>query len=74
MRLSARSKGLSINDVAFGGRVGVSQKVTKSDGGFGLFRKPKVSSSTVGHFLGGGGGANQKGTKSDGGRRGGSAY
>ena len=37
------------------GRVGVSQKVTKSDwggGGFGLFSKPKVTSSTVGHFLG----------------------
>ena len=28
-------KGLSMNDVTFGGRVGVSQKVTKSDGGGG---------------------------------------
>ena len=40
-----------------GGRVGVSQKVTNSDegeGGFGLLSKPKVTTSTVGHFWGGG--------------------
>ena len=50
--------GLSINDVTFGGRVKVSQKVTNSDGGegggFGLLSKPKVTTSTVGHFWGGG--------------------
>ena len=41
------NKGLSINDVTFGGRVGVSQKVTKSGGGgggFGLLSQPKVTS------------------------------
>ena len=35
-----------LNDVTFGGRVGVSQKVTKSDGGEGysLLSKPYVTS------------------------------
>ena len=50
----------------WGGRVGVSQKVTNSDGGrrFGLFSKPKVTSSTVVHFWGEVGGT-PKVTKSD---------
>ena len=44
---------VSINDVTFGGE-GVSQKVTKSDGGKGvsLFSKPNVTSLTVGLFFG----------------------
>ena len=46
----------------FGGKVGVSQKVTYCDGGggFSLFSKPKVTSSTVGNFSGGRGGGKPK--------------
>ena len=56
-----------------GGRVGVSHKVTNRDGGrggFGLFSKPKVTTSTAGHFWGGGGGVSPKVTNSDGGEGG----
>ena len=42
-------------------------------GGLGLFSKPKVTSSTDGHFLGGRLGLSHKVTKSDGGE-GGLAY
>ena len=65
--LSLFNKGLSINDVTFGGRG--SQKVTKSDGGgaVGLFSKPKVTSLTVVYFWWEEG-VSQKVTKSDGGR------
>ena len=56
------------------GERGVSQKVTKSDGGkgVGLFIIPKVTSLTVGHFWEGGGRLTQKVTKND--VEGGSAY
>ena len=53
LHMCTEIRGCPLMTSLLGGR-GVSQKVTKSDGGggVGLFSKPKVTSHTVGHFLG----------------------